>query len=81
MSKNKNMNSLNETDLNQVSGGAVGPDPLWYAVNVKGVKIGSNEFNNICNENGVDPTTVTMKDINNRQNEREKYNANLNNNF
>jgi len=75
MSNKKNSNSINEEDLKNVSGGVVGPDPIWYAINAKGVQYGSDEFNDICNKYGVDPS-ISMDSINERQNNRMKRNSN-----
>lgn len=80
MSKEKNLNSLNENELNQVSGGAVGPDPIWYMVNVKGVKPGTDAFNKICEENGVNPN-ISMDEINARQEGRNAINRRLSENY
>lgn len=71
---------IHENDLSQVSGGMVGPDPLYYAVHVKGVPFGSEEFNRICEDNGVDPRSVSKSDLLARQQERDNINKSLSQN-
>lgn len=70
------MSSLNENDLNQVSGGMVGPDPNWYAINARGLKYGSPEYINYCNKNGLDPN-LSLDQINANQEARNRTNASL----
>ena len=67
------MSSLNENELKQVSGGAIGPDPNWYAINARKLEYGSDEYIDYCNKNGLDPN-LSLDEINKRQNQRNKIN-------
>lgn len=80
MSKEKNLNSLNENELNQVSGGAIGPDPLMYAIKARGMKYGSEEFKNYCKEIGENPD-ISMDEIIRRQESRNATNRMLSENY
>ena len=67
------MSNLNKNELNQVSGGAIGPDELWYGVKTGRIPYGSDKFKETCNRLGVDPN-ISMEGIEARQERRNQLN-------
>ncbi len=66
-------NEIHDNDLDQVSGGAIAPDELWYGVKTGRTPYGSDEFKKTCERLGVDPS-ISMEAIEARQERQNQLN-------